>query len=72
LRDGKVFLFSGNNSSKQNSKTLQMKEHYWLCGKCARDWTLTMDEEHGVQLEARKHRRHFRNTYRRPSPLPVQ
>lgn len=71
LREGKVFLFSGKNGSKQNSKTLQMMEHYWLCGKCAREWTLTMDEEHGVQLEPRKQRRQFRSTYRRSSPLAV-
>jgi hypothetical protein len=44
-------------------------EHYWLCGECARDWTLTMDGNQGVQLSERKLRQ-FRTTYRRQSPIP--
>ena len=68
LREGKVFLFSRKNSSKQSSNPFQLLEHYWLCGECARNWTVTMDDEHGVQLSARKSRR-FRKTYRRNSPL---
>ena len=71
LREGKIFLFSRKNSSKQTSKTFQLLEHYWLCGACAREWTLTMDSEQGVQLSERKRRR-FRNTYRPRSPLPAQ
>ncbi len=70
LREGKVFLFSRKNSSKQNSKPFQLLEHYWLCGECAREWTLTMDADQGVQLLERKRRR-FRNTYRRQSPIPA-
>ena len=72
LREGKVFLFSrkGKNSMKQNSNPFQLLEHYWLCGKCAREWTLTMDGDLGVQLAVKKRAR-FSNTYRRQSPLPI-
>lgn len=70
LQEGKIFLFSRKNSSKQTSKTFQLLEHYWLCGACAREWTLTMDGEQGVQL-AERNRRRFRNTLRGQSPLPA-
>ncbi len=70
LREGKVFLFSRKNASKQNSKMLQVLEHHWLCGDCAREWTLTMDGEDGVQLQRRK-QRGLQTPYRRPSPLPA-
>ncbi|HEY5256070.1 MAG TPA: hypothetical protein VIJ53_15555 [Acidobacteriaceae bacterium] len=55
---------------KQNSNPFQLMEHYWLCGECARVWTLTMDGEQGVQLSEKK-RRKFRSTYRRQSPAPA-
>jgi hypothetical protein len=70
LREGKVFLFTRKNPSKQDSKGFQRLEHYWLCGDCARDWTLTMDGEHGMQLVAKKRRR-FRTAYRHPSAAPA-
>jgi hypothetical protein len=68
LRDGKVFLFSRKNSPQQNSNPLQLMEHFWLCGECARQWTLTMDENQGVHLSERKRQRSHK-TYRRRSPL---
>ena len=68
LRDGKVFLFSRKNSSNQDSNPYQLMEHYWLCGECALDWTITQDGDQGIQLSERKRRR-FQNTYRRRSPL---
>lgn len=71
LREGKVFLFSRKNTSKQNSKTLQLLEHYWLCGNCANQWTLTMDGDHGIHLLEKKRRR-FGATYRQPSAIPAQ
>jgi hypothetical protein len=71
LREGKVFLFSSTNTSGDKSETFQRMEHYWLCGNCARDFTLTMDGENGIQLEARKRQRRFRSTFRRSSPLPA-
>lgn len=70
LREGKVFLFSRKNSSKQNSNPFQLLEHYWLCGECARTWTLTMDGERGIQLSEKKRSR-FRHTYRRQAPIAV-
>ncbi|MHB1794209.1 MAG: hypothetical protein ACYCPO_04530 [Acidobacteriaceae bacterium] len=70
LREGKVFLFSRTNASKQNSKTLQLLEYYWLCGACSNEWTLTMDGENGIQVVERKRRR-FRATYRAPSAAPA-
>jgi hypothetical protein len=57
LREGKIFLFSGKLSKgKSNAFAL---EHFWLCGDCAKDWTLAMDGEHGIQLLEKK-RRQFR------------
>lgn len=55
LREGKIFLFSGK-PSKGNSNAFNL-EHFWLCGGCAKNWTLTMDGEHGMQLQERKRRR---------------
>jgi len=58
LREGKVFLFSRKN--QQNSKSgLPHLEHFWLCGVCAKEWTLAVDEQDEVKLlEVR--RPHFR------------
>ncbi len=68
LREGKVFLFSRKNSSKDSSDSLQLMEHYWLCGECARRWTLTMEDDRGVHLSEKKRHRPLK-TYRRSSPL---
>jgi len=70
LREGRVFLFSRKNSSKQNSNPFQLLEHYWLCGECVCDWTLTMDGDQGVQL-SEKTRGRFHNAYRRQHPMPA-
>ncbi len=66
LREGKVFLFPRKNPSKPNSKTAQHLEHYWLCGVCAKQWTLVMDGEDGIQLLGKKRRRSL--TMRGPQP----
>ena len=71
LREGKVFLFTCKNTSKQNSKAIQLLEHYWLCGACAKQWTLTMDGENGIQLVEKKRRR-LRAPYGHPSAVPIQ
>ena len=55
LRDGKIFLFSGK-TSRSDSGAFNL-EHFWLCGGCAKVWTLTMDSEHGVHLLEKKRRR---------------
>lgn len=70
LREGKVFLFTRKNQSKPNSKTFQRLEHYWLCGACAKQWTLTTDGENGIQLLEKKRQR-LGATYRHPSAVPV-
>lgn len=49
LRDGKVFLFSkGKNSD--SGKSPQRLEHFWLCGACAKVFTLSMDGNNSIQL----------------------
>ena len=53
LREGKVFLFSRKNGSPSTeSKPL---EHFWLCGVCAKEWTLKSDAKTGVQLVKARH-----------------
>ncbi len=50
LRDGKVFLFSHKNSGVDQSGKASRLEHYWLCGICAKEWTLTTDGKDSVKL----------------------
>lgn len=69
LREGKVFLFTGRNTLKGKSTLLRL-EHYWLCGACAKEWTLMIDEENGVQLLERKRRR-ARTALVAPSAAPA-
>lgn len=55
LRDGKVFLFSSKNSADCESKLPHKLEHFWLCGACAKRWTLAMDgDRHVTLLETRR------------------
>ena len=66
LREGKVFLFSGKNLPGDRSKL----EHYWLCGICAKEWTLTSDVKEGVKLVETRRRR-VRASYSVPSVAPA-
>ena len=63
LREGKIFMIeSGLQSSGSKSKTtvaapLQLAskaqnrvEHFWLCGPCSSEMTLTFDRQQGVQV----------------------
>lgn len=62
LRDGKVFLFSTKKSSEKSSKLPYRLEHYWLCGDCAKLWTLSMDGDCEVKLvenSRKRARAHF-------------
>lgn len=53
LREGRVFLFSRNDGN-DSEDGLPSLEHYWLCGVCAKEWTLAADGNNGVKLiEAR-------------------
>ena len=56
LREGKIFLFS-HKQQPGDTKNLHRLEHYWLCGSCTKDWTLTSDEKNGVQLVATRRKR---------------
>jgi hypothetical protein len=69
LREGKVFLFSRKNPSDDHSK-LHRLEHYWLCGICAKEWTLTSDAKGGVKLVETRRRR-VRAGYSMPSIAPA-
>lgn len=50
LRDGKVFLFSSRNAKGEKSKSAHPAEHFWLCGSCAKVWTLSLDRKNTIQL----------------------
>lgn len=50
LRDGKVFLFSSKNAKKENATAPRPAEHFWLCGNCAKVWTLSLDRKDTIQL----------------------
>ncbi len=67
LREGKIFLFSRRNSANKEAKTAERLEHFWLCGICAKEWTLTMDSKQEVQL-AQMRRRQFRSPYKDAAP----
>ncbi len=70
LREGKVFLFSHKNMSDKNSKLPQRLEHYWLCGICAKEWTLTSDTKDGIKLMETRRKR-FRASYAVASATPA-
>lgn len=55
LREGRIFLFFQKKTSRMNDKLPQCLEHFWLCGDCAKTWTLGMDRENCLQLIAAKH-----------------
>lgn len=59
LREGKVFLFSQKETTSNGGKVPQRLEHFWLCGECAKFWTLVMDNDRSVQViaGARRERR---------------
>lgn len=69
LREGKVFLFSRAEKSG-DSKLPDRMEHYWLCGVCAKEWTLRSDGKHGVQLVEIRRKR-LRASYAVASAAPA-
>ncbi len=68
LREGKVFLFSRKNAP--GDKSPHQLEHFWLCGICAKEWTLTM-EGGGVKLLPTRRKRHSRTGYAVASAAPA-
>ncbi len=70
LRDGKVFLFSRKGTSDGSSKLPHRMEHYWLCGICAKEWTVAPDGNDSIKLVEIKRRR-FRANYAIASTAPA-
>jgi hypothetical protein len=61
LREGKVFLFSPRKNPDA-SKLPHRLEHFWLCGACAKVWTLSMDgpgSPHLVELRRPREKRRY-------------
>ena len=69
LRDGKVFQFS-RKARLGDSKLPDRMEHYWLCGTCAKEWTLTLDVKTGIKL-VQTRRRRSRASYAVASAAPA-
>lgn len=67
LREGKVFLFSRKQSAATDS-ALPPLEHFWLCGRCAKEWTLALDAMEKVKL-IKTRRGHLRAGRLVPVPL---
>lgn len=56
LREGKVFLFSQKEITNNGEKIPQRLEHFWLCGECAKFWTLVLGNNKSVEVIAAAHR----------------
>jgi hypothetical protein len=59
LREGKIFMIESGPQSKTTtvaaplqlaSKAQNRVEHFWLCGPCSSEMTLTFDRQQGVQI----------------------
>ena len=58
LREGKIFMIESGPQSKTPvaaplqlaSKAQNRVEHFWLCGPCSSEMTLTFDRQQGVQV----------------------
>ena len=67
LREGKIFLFSLTNMPN-GSKLLHRQEHFWLCGICAKEWTMAMDAKEGVKLVETRSKRARASSATAPIP----
>ena len=62
LREGKIFMVESGPQSKTTiaaplqlaSKAQNRVEHFWLCGPCSTEMTLTFDRQEGVQVVRKK------------------
>ena len=62
LREGKLFLVESAGGAEPDEfsalpfrsvrKPARRVERYWLCDRCAADWTLTQDGKRGIALVA--------------------
>jgi len=58
LRQGKLFVMEHapetaarlENPTSTKAKPVQRVEHFWLCGPCSADMTLTYDQQSGVRI----------------------
>ena len=58
LRQGKIFVMEhapetaarSERSSQAKPKPAQRVEHFWLCGPCSSEMTLTYDRQSGVRI----------------------
>jgi hypothetical protein len=60
LREGKIFMVESSELPRAASAPALPKkphrvEHFWLCGNCSADMTLTYDREAGVQILPKAH-----------------
>jgi len=63
LREGKIFMMeNGGQPQVRAEGPLLVKpgnrvEHFWLCGPCSVEMTITYDSEHGVIVVPKSHAR---------------
>jgi len=55
LREGKIFMVEAPqpqllNASPTKTKPANRVEHFWLCGPCSGEMTLTYDRQRGVEI----------------------
>jgi hypothetical protein len=57
LREGKIFMIESSPQSKVDlmeqglvAKPQNRVEHFWLCGPCSSNMTLTFDRQRGMQV----------------------
>ena len=59
LREGKIFVMEHSSHPKLwpegpvPTRTTSRLEHFWLCGRCAENFTLVYHEERGVEVVAK-------------------
>lgn len=60
LREGKIFMMVAPSRLEEAIPSQQLHkepgriEHYWLCGPCSAEMTLTYDRQRGVQIVPKK------------------
>lgn len=57
LREGKIFMvdspqpqFEVLSTAPTKTKAANRVEHFWLCGPCSGEMTLTYDRQRGIQI----------------------
>jgi hypothetical protein len=59
LREGKIFMMEhGTQPQVQSEGPVLVRsgnrvEHFWLCGPCSREMTITYDDHHGIIVVAK-------------------